>query len=56
MKDVILALVAGIIVGMLFKFLKLPIPAPPVFSAVVGVFGVYFGGVLLDWITKLVQQ
>ena len=56
MRDVILALVAGIIVGMLFKFLKLPIPAPPVFSAVVGVFGVYFGGVLLDWITKLVQQ
>ncbi|WP_144554755.1 XapX domain-containing protein [Bacillus sp. X1(2014)] len=56
MRDVIMALIAGVIVGMLFKFLKLPIPAPPVFSAVVGVFGVYFGGVLLDWITKLVQQ
>ncbi|MCM3114438.1 DUF1427 family protein [Neobacillus sp. MER 74] len=56
MRDVIMALIAGLIVGMLFKFLKLPIPAPPVFSAVVGVFGVYFGGVLLEWITKLVQQ
>ncbi|MEH7081335.1 DUF1427 family protein [Neobacillus drentensis] len=56
MRDVIMALIAGLIVGMLFKFLKLPLPAPPVFSAVVGVFGVYFGGVLLDWITKLVQQ
>ncbi|MDR6124740.1 XapX domain-containing protein [Bacillus sp. SLBN-46] len=42
MKDVIMALIAGLIVGMLFKFLKLPLPAPPVFSAVVGVFGVYF--------------
>ncbi|CAH2713645.1 hypothetical protein BACCIP111895_00781 [Neobacillus rhizosphaerae] len=56
MKEVIMALFAGLIVGMLFKFLKLPLPAPPVFSAVVGVFGVYLGGVVLDWILKLVQH
>ncbi|MFZ7946437.1 MULTISPECIES: XapX domain-containing protein [Bacillaceae] len=56
MKEVLLALVAGLVVGMLFKFLKLPLPAPPVFSAVVGVFGVYFGGVVLDWIMKLIQH
>ncbi|WP_312475958.1 DUF1427 family protein [Neobacillus sp.] len=56
MKEVIMALFAGLIVGMLFKFLKLPLPAPPVFSAVVGVFGVYLGGVVLDWIMKLVQH
>jgi len=56
MKEVLMALFAGLLVGMLFKFLKLPLPAPPVFSAVVGVFGVYFGGVLLDWIMKLFQH
>ncbi|HEY2421273.1 MAG TPA: DUF1427 family protein [Neobacillus sp.] len=56
MKEVVLALLAGLAVGMLFRFLKLPLPAPPVFSAVVGVFGVYFGGVVLDWITKLIQH
>lgn len=56
MKEIILALVAGVVVGMLFKFLKLPLPAPPVFSAVVGVFGVYFGGVLVEWIAKFVQH
>lgn len=56
MKEVFLALIAGMIVGMLFKFLKLPLPAPPVFSAVVGVFGVYFGGVVLDWILKMIQH
>jgi XapX domain-containing protein len=56
MKEVVLALLAGLLVGILFKFLKLPLPAPPVFSAVVGVFGVYFGGVVLDWITKLFQH
>ncbi|MDR7238898.1 XapX domain-containing protein [Neobacillus drentensis] len=56
MRDVILALVAGLIVGLLFKFLKLPIPAPPVLSGVMGIFGVYFGGILFEWITKLVQH
>ncbi|WML49758.1 DUF1427 family protein [Neobacillus sp. PS3-34] len=56
MKEVILALVSGLVVGMLFKFLKLPLPAPPVFSAVMGVFGVYFGGVVFDWIAKYFQS
>jgi XapX domain-containing protein len=56
MKEIILALIAGTITGMLFKFLKLPLPAPPVFSAVVGVFGVYFGGVILDWVLKLIHR
>jgi len=56
MKEVFLALIAGLIVGMLFRLLKLPLPAPPVFSAVIGVFGVYFGGVVLDWIMKLMQH
>ncbi|MGG3467237.1 DUF1427 family protein [Neobacillus pocheonensis] len=56
MRDVLMALIAGLIVGMLFKFLKLPLPAPPVFSAVVGVFGVYFGGILLDWVLKVIQH
>ncbi len=56
MKEIVMALIAGVLVGMLFKFLKLPLPAPPVFSAVVGVFGVYFGGVLVEWILKFIQR
>ncbi|WML43171.1 DUF1427 family protein [Neobacillus sp. PS3-40] len=56
MKEVILALLAGLLVGILFKFLKLPLPAPPVFSAVVGVFGVYFGGIIVEWIGKLIHH
>ncbi|MDP4083625.1 MAG: DUF1427 family protein [Bacillota bacterium] len=56
MKEIILSLIAGMVVGMLFKFLKLPLPAPPVFSAVVGVFGVYLGGILIEWIGKLIQH
>ncbi|ALC92024.1 XapX domain protein [Bacillus sp. FJAT-18017] len=56
MKEVLLALIAGMAVGLLFKFLKLPLPAPPVFSAVVGVFGVYFGGVAYEWLIKIIQN
>jgi XapX domain-containing protein len=55
LKETVLALVAGLIVGVIFKFMKLPLPAPPVFSAVVGVFGVYFGGVLASWMVKFFQ-
>lgn len=56
MKELILSLVAGIIVGAIFKLFKLPIPAPPVFSAVVGVFGVYFGGKLIEMVLKLMGK
>ncbi|RHW34118.1 DUF1427 family protein [Neobacillus notoginsengisoli] len=56
MKEVILALVAGMLVGVVFKFFKLPLPAPPVLSAVVGVFGVYFGGIVFEWMFKLLQS
>ncbi|PXW90940.1 XapX domain-containing protein [Streptohalobacillus salinus] len=55
MKEVILALISGMLVGILFKFLKLPLPAPPVFSAVVGVFGVYFGGVVAEYIKAFIS-
>jgi XapX domain-containing protein len=56
MKEVLLAAVAGVLVGVLFKFLKLPLPAPPVFSAVMGVVGVWFGGVIVEYITKMMQH
>jgi XapX domain-containing protein len=55
MKEIILALVAGLLVGIIFKFLKLPIPAPPVLTGVIGIFGVYFGGIIADWIGKLIH-
>lgn len=53
MKEWILSLAAGVIVGILFKTLRLPLPAPPVLSGVLGVCGVYLGGVLTDWIVRL---
>lgn len=56
MKEVLLALFAGLLVGILFKFIKLPIPAPPVLSGVMGIVGIYLGGVVFEWISKLIQH
>ncbi|GAB6261564.1 DUF1427 family protein [Photobacterium sp. R1] len=52
MNEVVFALLAGVIVGLLFSALKLPIPAPPVLSGVMGIVGVYVGGQLYQWIIE----
>ncbi|MBK1790898.1 XapX domain-containing protein [Persicirhabdus sediminis] len=43
---------AGFIVGVLFKTINLPIPAPPVLSGILGIVGVYLGSVFYDWVVK----
>ncbi|MCM3602762.1 DUF1427 family protein [Robertmurraya korlensis] len=52
MKELLLSILAGIAIGVVFKFMRLPLPAPPVLSGVLGVFGVYIGGVAFDFILK----
>ncbi|MRH43535.1 DUF1427 family protein [Aquibacillus halophilus] len=56
MKELILSLIAGLVIGVAFKLLKLPLPAPPVLAGVLGIVGVYSGGVLVDWISKTFLQ
>jgi len=53
MKETLLAFAAGVLVGLLFKWIRLPIPAPPVLSGVMGIVGVYLGGKLYDWLQRL---
>lgn len=43
--EAIQALLAGLLLGFFFEQLKLPLPAPPVFSGVVGIAGVILGNV-----------
>ena len=43
MKLIFLALLSGIVLGLIFCALKLPIPAPPSLAGVSGVLGVYLG-------------
>ena len=45
MTQVLLATVSGFFVGLLFSYLRLPIPAPPVLPGVMGIVGVYLGGI-----------
>ena len=52
MKEVILSLLAGTVCGSVFQFLKLPIPAPPVISGIVGIVGVYLGSLIVGYIMK----
>ena len=52
MNEVLLAVIAGFIVGVLFSAIKLPIPAPPVLPGVMGIVGVYAGGVAYQWIVE----
>ena len=41
--DAFLALVTGFAVGVLFSWLKLPLPAPPALAGVLGVVGLFLG-------------
>ncbi|ERG68444.1 DUF1427 family protein [Exiguobacterium sp. SH3S2] len=43
MQEILLSLLAGLICGMIFTALKLPLPAPPVLPGVIGIFGVFLG-------------
>jgi XapX domain-containing protein len=49
----ILSLLGGLIVGVLFSTIKLPIPAPPTLSGLLGIVGVYLGYQLLHFIKTL---
>lgn len=48
------ALLAGVVLGVVFKKLKLPAPAPGVFAGVLGIFGVVVGGALGQWLLTLI--
>ena len=50
MNEVMMSLLAGGVVGLLFAFLKLPIPAPPVLSGIMGIVGVYLGAQAYHWL------
>ncbi len=49
MNEILLSILAGMIVGVVFTLLKLPLPAPPVFSAICGIFGVWAGMKLITF-------
>lgn len=53
MKEILLALLTGIIVGFVFALFKLPIPAPPALAGITGIVGIYLGYKLFVWVAPL---
>jgi XapX domain-containing protein len=43
MKDIVLSLLTGAACGVVFAIFKLPVPAPPVISGLMGIFGLWLG-------------
>ncbi|MBU8881011.1 DUF1427 family protein [Bacillus sp. FJAT-29790] len=56
MKIVILSIFTGFLVGFIFAFLKLPIPAPPAFAGIMGIVGIYLGFKAFEMITPWLQN
>ncbi|NMA02375.1 MAG: DUF1427 family protein [Clostridia bacterium] len=50
MKEVIMATLTGLAVGVLFSFLKLPLPAPPTLAGVMGIVGMFVGFIIMNHI------
>ena len=44
MSQLFLAILAGVLVGINFSAIKLPLPAPPVLAGILGIVGIYLGG------------
>lgn len=56
MKATLFALITGLLVGIIFSFLKLPLPAPNVLPGIAGIVGIYLGGQLFEYIIKLIGR
>ncbi|QAS53272.1 XapX domain-containing protein [Halobacillus litoralis] len=56
MKEVIIALLTGFIVGLVFAGFKLPIPAPPAFAGVAGIIGIYLGFKVMGWVGPMLPE
>lgn len=50
----ILALVTGVITGIVFTFLKLPLPAPPAIPGIAGILGIFLGSKAIEYIKNLI--
>jgi XapX domain-containing protein len=45
----VLALLTGLLTGALFRFLNVPIPAPPELPGIMGIIGIYVGYKLIEY-------
>lgn len=55
MKEIFLALLTGVICGLVFRAIKLPIPAPPTLPGIMGIVGIFMGYKVIEVVTTLKQ-
>ena len=46
-RTIILATITGAVMGAVFAFFKLPIPAPSAFAGIAGIIGIWLGYILV---------
>ncbi|MDV2886514.1 XapX domain-containing protein [Alkalihalophilus pseudofirmus] len=56
MQEILLAILAGLIVGFVFALVKLPIPAPPALPGIMGIVGIYLGYKLYEAVWPLIMK
>jgi len=48
--EVVLATLTGVLAGAVFALVDVPIPAPPALAGVMGIFGIYLGFKLVEYL------
>jgi XapX domain-containing protein len=56
MVVMLISLLVGIVIGVIFKSMKLPVPVPHDFSGIVGLIGMFVGSALVDVVAKLLAK
>jgi XapX domain-containing protein len=50
MTTILQAFATGVMTGMVFAFMKLPIPAPTAFAGIMGIVGIFAGFALVAYV------
>ena len=56
MVVMLISLLVGIVIGVVFKSMKLPVPVPHDFSGIVGLIGMFVGSALVDVAAKFLAR
>lgn len=51
-ENLLLSLLAGLLIGAIFKFIKLPVPVPHGLGGLIGLFGMFLGSELVGYLTR----
>lgn len=56
-QEIALAAGVGLVIGVFFKAIKLPVPVPHGYAGMVGLIGMFFGGEFAAWaLTALMRK